>query len=69
MYESPSVRQDNKENTMPVSSLVTGAVAGLGATIPMTLAMEVMHRSLPQHERYPLPPREITRRVSCTSWA
>jgi uncharacterized membrane protein YagU involved in acid resistance len=22
--------------------------------------MEVMHRSLPQHERYPLPPREIT---------
>jgi uncharacterized membrane protein YagU involved in acid resistance len=45
---------------MPVSSLVTGAVAGLGATIPMTLAMEVMHRSLPQHERYPLPPREIT---------
>ena len=41
---------------MPVSSLVTGAVAGLGATIPMTLAMEVMNRSLPQHERYPLPP-------------
>jgi uncharacterized membrane protein YagU involved in acid resistance len=45
---------------MPISSLFTGALAGLGATIPMTLAMEVMHRSLPRHERYPLPPREIT---------
>jgi hypothetical protein len=45
---------------MSVSSLVTGAVAGLGATLLMTLAMEVMPRSLPQHERYPLPPREIT---------
>ena len=45
---------------MPISYLFTGALAGLAATIPMTLAMEVMHRALPQHERYPLPPREIT---------
>jgi len=29
----------------------------------MTLAMEVMYRSLPQHERYPLPPREITEQL------
>jgi uncharacterized membrane protein YagU involved in acid resistance len=48
---------------MPVSSLFTGALAGLGAAIPMTLAMEVMHRALPQHERYPLPPREITEKL------
>jgi uncharacterized membrane protein YagU involved in acid resistance len=25
--------------------------------------MEVMHRALPQHERYPLPPREITEKL------
>jgi hypothetical protein len=49
-----------RENTISISTLNDGALAGLGAAIPMTLAMEVMHRSLPAHERYPLPPREIT---------
>jgi hypothetical protein len=48
---------------MPVSSLFTGALAGLGAAIPMTLAMEIMHRFLPQRERYPLPPWEITEKL------
>jgi uncharacterized membrane protein YagU involved in acid resistance len=36
-----------------------GALAGCVATVPMTLAMEAMHRQLPEKERYPLPPREI----------
>lgn len=45
---------------MAISTLCNGALAGLGAAIPMTLAMEIMYRSLPAHERYPLPPREIT---------
>jgi uncharacterized membrane protein YagU involved in acid resistance len=43
-----------------ISTLCSGVLAGLGAAIPMTLAMEVLHRSLPADERYPLPPREIT---------
>jgi len=30
----------------------------------MTLAMEAMHRLLPQHERHPLPPRLITDQVA-----
>ncbi|HYD98016.1 MAG TPA: hypothetical protein VEH84_01415 [Alphaproteobacteria bacterium] len=39
--------------------IAAGAVAGLAATLPMTLAMVAMHRRLPQAERYPLPPSEI----------
>jgi uncharacterized membrane protein YagU involved in acid resistance len=38
---------------------LAGATAGFVATAPMTAAMEVMHRMLPHHERYPLPPRQI----------
>jgi uncharacterized membrane protein YagU involved in acid resistance len=41
-----------------------GTVAGLLATAPMTLAMEVLHRRLPPPERHPLPPRTITMRVA-----
>ena len=40
--------------------LVSGTLAGLGATAPMTLAMVAMHRRLPPEQRYPLPPRQIT---------
>ncbi len=40
--------------------LATGAMAGFLATIPMTIAMELLHRRLPWTQRYPLPPREIT---------
>lgn len=45
---------------MQLPRLITGALAGCAATAPMTLAMEAMHRLLPQEERYPLPPTEIT---------
>lgn len=38
---------------------LAGATAGFMATAPMTAAMELMHRMLPDHERYPLPPRQI----------
>lgn len=38
---------------------LAGATAGLVATAPMTAAMALMHRLLPQEERYPLPPRQI----------
>ena len=46
------------------SKLLTGALAGCIATAPMTLAMEVMHRWLPPSERYPLPPSEITAKLT-----
>ena len=41
-----------------------GAVAGLVATVPMTLAMLAWHRRLPVSQRYSLPPRLITDRIA-----
>ncbi|CAO3381937.1 hypothetical protein [Azospirillum argentinense] len=40
-----------------------GAIAGLAGTVAMTAAMRAMFRSLPEKDRYPLPPRLITDRV------
>ncbi|HWP42326.1 MAG TPA: DUF1440 domain-containing protein [Blastocatellia bacterium] len=45
---------------MTGSNIMTGALAGFAATVPMTVAMEVMHKQLPPDEQYPLPPAEIT---------
>ncbi|WP_197038380.1 hypothetical protein [Billgrantia saliphila] len=42
---------------------LAGAIGGLLATVPMTLAMEALYRRLPREERYPLPPREITQNI------
>ena len=42
-----------------MKELLKGAVAGLIATVPMTLAMKAMHSQLPEEEKYPLPPRLI----------
>src|SRR5687767_4514049 len=39
-------------------------MAGLMATIPMTVAMELMRRRLPVRERGRLPPRQIAMRVA-----
>lgn len=47
-----------------MNKLLAGAVAGLGATVPMTVAMEIMHRNLPDEEQYPLPPRIITMKAA-----
>lgn len=44
--------------------LVSGSIAGLAATVPMSAVMAALHRQLPPHERYPLPPREITVEVA-----
>lgn len=41
-----------------------GALGGLLATIPMTLAMVTLFRRLPADEQYPLPPREITEELT-----
>jgi uncharacterized membrane protein YagU involved in acid resistance len=42
-----------------IQLVLIGAVAGLGATVPMTVAIEALFRLLPKRERYPLPPRQI----------
>ncbi len=46
------------------SRLLIGALAGITATTMMTAAMRRLHAALPKKERYPLPPREITERLS-----
>src|SRR5687767_10827262 len=45
---------------LDMNKILAGALAGFAATGPMTAAMILMHRKLPLHERYPLPPRRIT---------
>lgn len=47
-----------------MNALINGAVAGLAATVPMTVAMAAMHKALPDRERYPLPPRQIVENVT-----
>jgi uncharacterized membrane protein YagU involved in acid resistance len=47
-----------------MNKIVAGTLAGLTATAPMTAAMLAMHKVLPAHERYPLPPRKVTMRFA-----
>jgi uncharacterized membrane protein YagU involved in acid resistance len=47
-----------------MNALLSGPVAGLTATVPMTWVMDALNRRLPPEERYPLPPREITSEVT-----
>ena len=44
--------------------MMQGALAGLIATVPMSLTMIIMHQYLPSEQRHPLPPRQITDKVS-----
>lgn len=46
-----------------VRQVVTGSLAGLAATAPMTVFMEAAFPALPEREQYPLPPRQVTARV------
>lgn len=46
-----------------VSDVLVGAIAGVAATAAMTVAAAAMHRHLPDGERYPLPPRELTQQI------
>jgi hypothetical protein len=43
--------------------LTQGALAGMIATLPMTIFMRSAWKWLPRREKYPLPPRQITRNV------
>ena len=47
-----------------MNKIVAGTLAGLAATAPMTAAMVGMHKRLPPHEKYPLPPRKVTMRAA-----
>lgn len=47
-----------------MNKIVAGTLAGLTATAPMSAAMLAMHKALPAHERYPLPPRRVTMRAA-----
>jgi uncharacterized membrane protein YagU involved in acid resistance len=44
--------------------VVTGGLAGLAATVPMTVVMRGLHALLPAYERYPLPPQQITSKAA-----
>ena len=43
---------------------ITGLLAGSLATAPMSAVMVWMHRQLPRHEQYALPPVQITAQVA-----
>jgi uncharacterized membrane protein YagU involved in acid resistance len=47
-----------------MNTLISGVRAGLAATAPMTLVMRTLHHELPSHEKYPLPPQQITSRLA-----
>ncbi len=42
-----------------MNKIIFGALAGIAATVPMTILMIEWHKRLPPEEKYPLPPREI----------
>lgn len=47
-----------------MNRIVLGALAGLAATAPMSLAMKLMHEQLPPEEKYPLPPRQVAEGIA-----
>src|SRR3954451_11083612 len=47
-----------------MNALLRGAISGFAATLPMTIAMELMHRRLGFTKGYALPPRQITANVA-----
>ena len=49
--------------------LFIGAVAGMAATIPMTVFWEALHRRLPGEPRRPLPPREVVEALAVKAGA
>lgn len=48
----------------PGSVPIQGAVAGFLATLPMSAAMGLLYRQLPEWQQYPLPPAGITREMA-----
>lgn len=52
-----------QKRTPPYLKLFRGALAGMAATLPMTMFMRSAWMRLPDQEKYALPPRQITRKV------
>lgn len=52
-----------RDTNNPMEKMLRGALAGLTATVPMTIFMQAVWRRLPVREMNPLPPRRITRRL------
>jgi uncharacterized membrane protein YagU involved in acid resistance len=48
---------------LTAADLFVGAIAGLAATAAMTVAADAMFKRLPEGDRYPLPPRELTEHI------
>src|SRR5687768_11765074 len=44
--------------------LIRGAVCGAIATVPMTIFMKILHRSVPSERGDPLPPKQITKNAA-----
>ncbi len=47
-----------------MNKYLCGALAGLVATLPMTMVMLLLHEQLSRHEKHPLPPEEITGKLA-----
>jgi uncharacterized membrane protein YagU involved in acid resistance len=43
---------------------ISGGIAGLVATLPMSIAMLALRKWLPHYQRYDLPPSQITKRAT-----
>ena len=56
--------ETNRNRAQDQASLVDGAIAGLIATLPMTIVMLGLHQLEPFKEHNPLPPQKITRRAA-----
>jgi hypothetical protein len=53
-----------KDHISPFQKMIQGAGAGLLATLPMTIFMQAAWMRLPAPENYPLPPRQVTRKLA-----
>ncbi len=52
-----------EKSKAPYLKLSQSAIAGMMATLPMTIFMRSAWKQLPEQEQYALPPRQITRKV------
>ena len=60
MIETASLHaQLGRRTEATMNRILLGALAGLAAAAPMTLAMKLMYEALPEKEQYPLPPRQV----------
>ncbi len=55
-----SIEHDTADKAALGYTAIAGGLAGLLATVPMTMVMGRLHRRLPLAQRYALPPRIIT---------